>query len=236
MTLRPTLRPTLTVLFGVSVAVANVTAAKLAGFTLPVLGQVAVPAGFVAFGVAFLCSDLLVEYHGREYASRVVSGTVLALVVAYGLIWVAIALPPAPFFEASEAYATTLGSGSAVVIASVLTILVSQQLDVRLFDYLRAATGGDHRWLRNCGSTAVSQAVDTLLFITLAFAVVPAIQGGDALWGRALVLTIVGQYVVKLVVAALDTPVFYLVTSLVPADEGTATPDAVAREAAENGD
>jgi uncharacterized PurR-regulated membrane protein YhhQ (DUF165 family) len=78
--------------------------------------------------------------------------------------------------------------------------------------------------------------VDTLLFITLAFAVVPAIQGGSVLWGRALVLTIVGQYVVKLVVAALDTPVFYLVTSLVPADEGTATPDAVAREAAENGD
>jgi Uncharacterized ACR, YhhQ family COG1738. len=82
-----TTKPTLTVLFAGSVILANVLAAKLTWFELPVLGGVAVPAGFVAFGVAYLASDLLVEYHGREYAAAVVNGTVLTLVVAYGLVF-----------------------------------------------------------------------------------------------------------------------------------------------------
>lgn len=214
--MKPTLKPTLTVLLAVSIAIANVTASKLAWFDLPLIGGVAVPAGFVAFGVAFLCSDLLVEYYGPNYAAKVVSGTILALLAAYGLIWVSIALPSAPFYEQSSAFTAVLGQSGAIVAASVVTILVSQQLDVRLFARIQAWTEGRHRWLRNCGSTAVSQAVDTVLFISLGFAVFPLLQTGSTeLWGTALLLTIVGQYVVKLAVAVLDTPVFYLVTEVV---------------------
>jgi uncharacterized PurR-regulated membrane protein YhhQ (DUF165 family) len=64
-------------------------------------------------------------------------------------------------------------------------------------------------------STGTSQVVDTVVFITLAFAVFPMLQGGDVLWGSALVATIVGQYVAKLAVAALDTPLFYAITEVV---------------------
>ena len=214
-------KTTLTILFGVSIAVANVTAAKLAWFELPVLGGVAVPAGFLAFGVAFLCSDLLVEFEGREYAHDVVNGTVVALVAAYGLIFTAIAMPTAPFYGDAAAYESVLGSGGAIVAASVVTILVSQHVDVGVFARIRETTGAGHKWARNLGSTATSQGIDTVLFITLAFAVFPAIQGGEVLWGVPLLLTIVGQYVVKLAVAVLDTPVFYAVTAL--RDRRTAT-------------
>lgn len=207
-------KTTLTILFGVSIAVANVTAAKLAWFELPGLGGVAVPAGFVAFGVAFLCSDLLVEFEGREYAHDVVNGTVFALVAAYGLIYVALAMPAAPFYGDTAAFESVLGSGGAIVAASVVTILVSQHVDVGVFARIRDTTGARHKWARNLGSTATSQGVDTVLFITLAFAVFPYLQGGEVLWGVPLVLTIVGQYVVKVAVAVMDTPVFYAVTAL----------------------
>lgn len=205
---------TLTALFAVSIATANVTAAKLAWFELPIIGGVAVPAGFIAFGVAFLCSDLLVEYHGREYAHDVVTGTVVALVAAWAMIYASLLLPTAPFYGDAAAFEAVLGSGAAIVAASVITILVSQHVDVGVFSAIRTRTGADHKWARNLGSTATSQAIDTVLFISLAFAVLPALQGGDVLWGVPLLLTIVGQYTVKLAVAVLDTPVFYALTAI----------------------
>ncbi|MFC6718150.1 queuosine precursor transporter [Natrialbaceae archaeon GCM10025810] len=214
------LKVLLTVLFGTSVVVANVTAAKLAWFDLPLIGGVSVPAGFVAFGFAFLCSDLLVEYEGREYAHDVVNATVASLVVGWALIYAAIALPVAPFYEAHDAYATTLGASANIVLASVVTLLASQHLDVAIFASIRERTGAAHRWARNLLSTSTSQFVDTVLFITLGFALLPLVFGGDVMWGRALVSTIVGQYVVKVVVAILDTPVFYAVTSLVNPEDG----------------
>jgi uncharacterized integral membrane protein (TIGR00697 family) len=208
-------KPILTALFAGSVVLANVLAAKLTWFELPGLGGVAVPAGFVAFGVAYLASDLIVEYHGREYAAAVVNGTVLTLVVAYGLVFLAIWMPSAPFYEGQEAFVSTLGGSASILLASVVALAVAQHLDVRLFANLKERTAGEYRWLRNCGSTFVSQGIDTVVFISLGFAIFPAIGlGGDPTWGWSLVSIIVGQYAVKLVVAAIDTLPFYAVTSV----------------------
>jgi conserved hypothetical integral membrane protein len=215
----------LTVMFGVSIAIANVSAAKLAFFDIPFLGGVAVPAGFVGIGVAFLCTDLLGELYGAPTARRAVNATVVALTVAWGLIYVAISMPAAPFFEANEAYATTLGAGGTIVLASIATTLVSQNIDVSVFAFLGEATNGDHAWIRNIGSTGVSQIVDTALFIVLAFAVLPVFLGGTTTPLAVLPELIVGQYVVKLAVAVLDTPAFYVIRRLADTNEPTPTAD-----------
>jgi len=201
-------KTTLTALFAIGIVTANITAAKIAWIPLPILGKVAVPAGFVAFGFAFLMSDLLVEHYGKAYAKEVVKGTVIGLVVAYGLVWLAIWLPSAPFYN-GEQYASVLGGSAAVVIASVLTIAISQPFDVWLFARLKKATQGGHKWLRNCVSTGTSQILDTVVFISLAFWIIPALQGTQTTTGMALVMIIVGQYLAKLVIVGLDTPLFY---------------------------
>ena len=181
-------RAIFTALFAGSVVLANVLAAKLTWVELPGIGGVAVPAGFVAFGVAYLASDLLVEYHGREYAASVVNGTVVTLVVSYILVFTAIWMPTAPFYDGQTAFAATLGDSASIILASVVALAIAQHMDVRLFSSLKSRTAGRHRWIRNCGSTAVSQGADTLVFITLGFAIFPAIGlGGDPMWGWALV-------------------------------------------------
>ena len=205
-----------TALFAGSVVLANVLAAKLTWIELPGIGGVAIPAGFVAFGVAYLASDLLVEYHGREYAASVVNGTVFTLIVAYLLVFAAIWMPTAPFYEGQAAFAATLGDSASIILASVVALAIAQHLDVRLFSNLKSRTGDSHRWVRNCGSTAASQGVDTVVFITLGFAIFPALGlGGDPTWGWALASIVVGQYVVKLLVALIDTMPFYAVTEFV---------------------
>jgi uncharacterized integral membrane protein (TIGR00697 family) len=216
-------RTLLTTLFAGSIVLANILAAKLTWADLPAIGGVAIPAGFIAFGVAYLVSDLIVELHGRDVAHDVVNGTIATLIVGYGLIALAMWLPTAPFWQDQAAFETILGSSASVTLGSIVALSVSQHLDVRLFDGLRRRTQGRHRWIRNCGSTGISQAVDTVLFISLAFAIFPALGlGGTATWGWDLATIIAGQYIVKLAVATLDTPVFYLVTELTdatPAEE-----------------
>ncbi len=125
-------------------------------------------------------------------------------------------MPTAPFYEGQEAFVATLGDSASIILASIVALAVAQHMDVRLFSSLKSRTAGRHRWIRNCGSTAASQGVDTVVFITLGFAVFPALGlGGDPTWGWALLSIVVGQYLVKLLVALVDTVPFYAVTEAV---------------------
>lgn len=200
------------VLFAVSIVVANITASKIAFFALPVVGSIVLPAGFLAIAVAFLASDLLSELHGREAAHEVVTATVIALGAAFVLIEVAISFTPAPFYKAQTAYSTVLGGSTTIVVAAIVTTLVSQHLDVSIFHVIRERVR--FKFARNLGSTAASQLVDTTLFITLAFVVLPMFMGGTVTPPSAAVALILGQYALKLIVAVLDTPLFYVFTAV----------------------
>jgi len=208
-------KPILTTIFAGAIVLANILAAKLTWFELPGLGGVAVPAGFIAFGVAYLCSDLLVEFHGKEYAASVINGTIITLIVGYGLIFTAIGLPTAPFYEGQQQFVNTLGNSASIVLASIVALAIAQHFDVKLFANIKNRTDGKYRWLRNCGSTFASQGVDTVIFITLGFAIFPELGlGGNPMWNWELVSIILGQYIVKVLVAGIDTIPFYIVTEL----------------------
>ena len=111
---------------------------------------------------------------------------------------IAIAWPPAPFWTGQAAFQTTLQLTERIVLGSLVAYVVSQNWDVRVFHKLKEMTDGRHLWLRNNVSTMTSQALDTVIFITIAFyGVLPVVP------------MIIGQYIVKLLIAALDTPFIY---------------------------
>ncbi len=106
-----------------------------------------------------------------------------------------------------EAYDTILGSVPRIVLASMVAYLVSQHHDVWAFHFWRNITKGKFLWLRNNASTMVSQGIDTVLFISIAFiGTVPT---------NVLLSMLVGQYVMKLVIALLDTPLCYILVGLI---------------------
>src|SRR5699024_8015256 len=95
---------------------------------------------------------------------------------------------------------------------SLLAYLVSQNWDVFVFHRLREYTDGRALWLRNIGSTATSQAIDTVIFVGVAFFVAPQLLGiGSALPASVLLALGVGQYLLKLLIALCDTPVVYAI-------------------------
>jgi hypothetical protein len=101
------------------------------------------------------------------------------------------------------AYEATFANPGILLVASMLAYLVAQLLDVFLYHFWRRVTEGRHLWLRNNGSTAFSQLVDTIIvngiFLTVAFGM-PA---------GAVVKVIVAVYICKLALALLDTPLIY---------------------------
>ena len=201
----------LTTMFAGSVVSANILASKITAFTVPEYGLAVAPAGFLALGAAFLFTDTISELYGAEEAHKAVNGTVLAVLVSLGLVNASVAMPSAPFYEFGQEYAQILNAGTSISLASVLTMLVSQNFDVYVFDRVRDA--GLPKWARNIGSTVTSQFVDTALFIALAFAVFPRFFDGTLTPLAAIPSLVVSQYLLKVGVAIADTPLFYLLTS-----------------------
>jgi len=211
----PLARLGLIAIFVTALITSQVTASKLVGidlpFSVPLAGStLIVPAAAFAYAVTFFASDCYAELYGRRDATRLVNVAFAMNFVLLGLVWLAIEAPIfAPGSVGQSAFADVLGSSSRIVAGSLLAYLVSQNLDVFTFHFLRDRTEGRALWLRNLGSTATSQLVDTLIFISIAFIILGSTSPGDA------VALIVGQYLVKLGVTVFDTPFVYAVVHLV---------------------
>ncbi|KAB1186980.1 MULTISPECIES: queuosine precursor transporter [Haloferax] len=219
-------------LFVTALTTAQLTASKLLAIPLPsALGELPVvgatiilPGAALAYALTFFASDCYSELYGRRPAQVMVNVGFAMNFVLLGLVWSTIAAPAAnPEFAGQ--FADVLASGTNIVAGSLLAYLVSQNWDVIVFHSIRELTDGAFLWLRNIVSTATSQAIDTVIFVGVAFYVAPTVLGiGQALPRNVLVGLIVGQYLLKLLIAIVDTPFVYGVVALF-GDESSASDD-----------
>ena len=100
-------------------------------------------------------------------------------------------------------YATTTGA----VMASMFAYIAAQYCDVYMFHFWKRLTKGKHLWLRNNGSTLVSQGVDSFMVITVTFG---AQFLAGAISAGAMLVLMGSNYLFKMSVALADTPFFYL--------------------------
>jgi uncharacterized integral membrane protein (TIGR00697 family) len=206
-------------LFVTALVTAQLTAAKLLAFglprPLPVTGDsIILPGAALAYALTFFASDCYSELYGRRAAQVMVNVGFAMNFVLLALVWGTILAPGAdPAFSAE--FRSVLAPGTNIVVGSLLAYLVSQNWDVLVFHRIREATGESMLWLRNIASTATSQALDTVIFVAVAFLVAPTVLGiGEALPTRVVLALIVGQYLLKLLIALVDTPFVYGVVAL----------------------
>ena len=186
----------LNVVFITAMLSANIMATKL--FSLK---GIAMPAGVLAYPITFLMTDVINEVFGKSQANRTVKYGFWANILMTTLLSISIKLPPFMHWDNQDAYKLVLGSVPRVMGAGLLTYLISQSLDVKLFNILKVRHNGKHLWIRNNISTIVSQLVDSFLFIFLAF------YGTMPL--NNLVSTALLQFGVKVILALIDTPFCY---------------------------
>ena len=187
---------TLVAVFVTSLVTANVLATKLfsfIGFTLP--------AGVIAYPITFLMTDVIGEIWGKKVVTRVVWAGFFCSILAMSLGFLAVLLPAAPFYERQEFFAELFGRVGRITGASLIAYLVSQLNDVWVFHKLKEYTNGKHLWLRNNVGTITSQFFDTVIFIVIAFyGIIPT---------SVLLSMILSQWVIKILIALVDTPFCY---------------------------
>lgn len=182
-------------------------------FTVPGLGwEVPMPlaVGVLPYPVTFLCTDLISEFYGRQRANFVVTVGLLLNVWVMAILWLGGALPGFEGEAPDNVFFQLQNLAFGAVTASMVAYLAAQFIDVQLFHFWKKLTGGRHLWLRNNGSTLVSQLVDavavTLVTHYLSHAL--PIDADESLWPQLLTF-VAASYSFKVVTALLDTGPFY---------------------------
>ncbi len=163
--------------------------------------------GNVLYASLFLATDLLNEYWGAKEARRAVRIGFMGGLFFLVTVQIMLRYAPSGFDVAQPHMEAIFGFLPRIVLGSLFAYLTAQHLDVWLYQRIHSATGDRWLWLRNNGSTWISQAVDTAVFYSIAFWGVFPI-------GEAILFT----WILKILVAALDTPFLYLAGRLKPSE------------------
>lgn len=202
-------------LIGISVAttlIANIIAAKLM-----VVGGLVLPAAVILFPVTYILSDVLTEVYGYRQSMIAVwlNGITNGLMMLF--FGLAIACPPAPIWDGSEAFRAVLGTTPRIAVASMVAYLAGDYLNSASLSAIKRKTHGRHLFLRTIGSTVIGQAADTGLFIVIAFA--------GSVPGAVLSQMIWAQYAWKVLYEVIASPLTSVVVGWVKRVEGIDTYD-----------
>ena len=213
----PTRAPSPLLLMVSALFVATLVASNIIAVKIAAVGPFSVPAAIVIFPLAYLFGDVLTEVWGYRVARMVIWTGFLANVVVVLFIAAAIAIPADPHYTDQAAYARILGSTPRLVAASLVAYLLGEFLNAFVLARLKVATRGRWLWTRTIGSTLIGQGVDSVVFISLAFA-------GIQPWS-VLIIIIRDVWVVKVLYEVIATPITYALVTALKRIEGVDTFD-----------
>ncbi|MBX9732350.1 MAG: queuosine precursor transporter, partial [Sphingomonas sp.] len=161
------------------------------------LGPLAIEAGIFAFLMLVVVSSAIAELHGAVIANRLVRFGFVPLIASILLSLIVLIIPAAPDMDPARAQAFELMMGATprIWVGGIISYGISQTLNVYVFSALKGREGGGLLWLRAGIASILSQIVDTLLFVSIAFLGVFPIRE-----------LLIGQMVVKVGLSALLVP------------------------------
>lgn len=196
---------------------ANCIASKVFIMPFNLFGSaVTLTTGAICYPLTFLITDIIGELWGREKANIAVRWGFVCQLISTLIIIIARYLP-ATEAVMQDSYVNLLGQNWVFVLASLTAYTVSQHWDVWVFHNIRDSYIKKHgstkggKWIWNNASTCTSQMLDSIIYVVIAF----GFGFGwlfDPSMHSIMFNMIIGQILVKVVIALLDTPIFYLCT------------------------
>lgn len=164
----------------------------------------AVTLGNVVYGSLFLCTDILSELYGKAYAKRAVMLGFFALVSTTVMMQLSLLFTPNENDFASPALHTIFSLSPRICLTSIVCFVLSNSLDVRLYEWF--SRRAFPLWMKNNSATFIAQTFDTIAFSFVAFVGIFPIP--------TIIELIITTMVIKVVIAAMDTPFLYAATGI----------------------
>jgi len=164
--------------------------------------------GLLPYPITFLVTDLISEIYGVRRANNVVKVGLIASLFVLLIVYTANAVPAITDSPVDDAIFTQVfGLAGLSVFASMTAYLIAQFIDIRIFHFWKNKTKGKKLWLRNNFSTIPSQFIDTMTVLLL-------LCGFGAIeWSNFWPFFLSG-FIYKILIALLDTPLFYLFSGI----------------------
>lgn len=164
------------------------------------------------FPIAYIFGDIFTEVYGYAGSRRAIWNGFFASGLLAVISYIIIALPPSPDWPHQKAYETVLGLIPRLVVASLIAFWVGEFANSFVMARMKVITNGQYLWMRTIGSTAVGQAIDSVLVMTLAFAGVMAASD--------IINAIISGYLGKVLYEVAATPLTYFIVNRLKKAEG----------------
>lgn len=187
-------------LFVAVLLISNVASTKIL-----LLGPFTFDGGTILFPVSYIFGDILTEVYGYRRSRIVIWTGFLSLGLMVAIFTLVGMLPPAPGWENQEAFQAILGMTPRIALGSLAGYWAGEFSNSFTLAKMKIVTRGRWLWTRTIGSTLVGEAVDTLLFVTIAFA--------GELPSQLLMSVALSNYVFKVGVEVAFTPITYAVVA-----------------------
>ncbi len=158
--------------------------------------------GIFIVPLTYSINDIIFEVHGKERAKSFMRAGFLTLLFVFGFTLLSIVLPPASRFQATNpAYTQVFSTSLRIIVASLTAFWLSERFDIYVFQRLKEKLSRHGLWFRNNVSNILSQLIDTILFMFLAF-YTPGRFG-------FIISLIIPYWLLKCLFSAIDTPLTY---------------------------
>ena len=181
--------------------------AKVTQIDAPIFGTLTFGAGVLFFPISFIFGDILTEVYGYAASRRVIWAGFAGLAFASFMAWMIVALPAAPFWHNQHEYEIAFGSTWRISLAGLIAFAVGEFVNSFVLAKMKIISAGKHLWQRTITSTIFGEAVDTMLFVPLAF------------WNSGIIpndkipLVMGAQIVAKIAVEVAFTPAVYKIVA-----------------------
>lgn len=185
--------------FCVLVLLSNIISVKLV--PLPLFDLI-IPSGLLTYPLTFILSDLVTEFFGAKKARQMVYVALAMNLLSFAIIQLALVIPSTDI-QNNSAFKQVLGLSGLRIFSSLAAYLASQIVDIQLYALIKRLTGEKFLWLRNNGSTWISQGVDTVMIDMI------YLYGGLGMAWGAVVPIMCFSYLYKALFSVLSTPLLY---------------------------
>ncbi len=187
-----------------AIIIFNIMLSNLQGPKLTVIFGMETSLGVILYSSIYFATDLLSEKYGRKEAQgAVLLGFIISIIMVLMIFISLLFLPSETVYSHNvhNAMSVLFNFTPIFVFGSLFVYLITQSVDIWIFDAIKKKTNGRHLWLRNNVSTILSQGLDTVLYTLIVWAPIVGF------W-KAITLAM-SKYIIKILIALIDTVFLY---------------------------